>query len=56
MLQLSLKKDTDFFRSAKLQRFVPDIVEGMETSTDIIRRDLLFAKNAGVFKKFGLES
>jgi thioester reductase-like protein len=56
MLQLVLKKETDFFRSAKLQKFVPHIVEKMEISTDIIRRDLMYAKNAGVLKTFGIES
>jgi thioester reductase-like protein len=53
--KMNTQTDTDFFRSAKLQKFVPEIVEQMELPTDTVKRDLHYSKKAGIFKKLGLE-
>ncbi|CAL8112519.1 unnamed protein product [Orchesella dallaii] len=44
----------DFFVSKKLTEFLPGFLDAMETTIDIMRRDIRFAKKSGAFEMIGI--
>lgn len=53
-LQQYVEDSSNFFTTKKFQQFIPN--GRFESTKDVMKRDLLYLKNSGVFEKFGIRS
>jgi thioester reductase-like protein len=53
-LQKYMEDSTNYFRSRKLPQFIQNY-EGLESTEEVMKRDLRYLKELGVFDKFGIK-